>query len=139
MKRVLCQQRTYAGFRRPMEHSGPRWCRSCRPLWRTVYGPTNGAWRALRRALCRRKACVAVARSLKMNVDGAADRDTNHKCNKYNFTEIWPLTCIRGVPLGISAGRPSMVGILFFVFSVVPVGEVWRSRCTSVLDYVISS
>jgi len=42
-------------------------------------------------------------------------------------------------PLRISAGRPSMVGILLFVFAVVPVGEVCRSRPTSVLGYVISN
>jgi hypothetical protein len=42
-------------------------------------------------------------------------------------------------PLRVSAWRPSMVGILFFMSVVVPVGDVWRSRPTSVLDCVISS
>jgi hypothetical protein len=34
-----------------------------------------GAWRVPRSVPCRRKICEAVARSLKMNVDGAACRD----------------------------------------------------------------
>jgi len=44
-------------------------------LWRTLYGSTNGAWRAPRRVLWRRNTYQAVATSLKMNVDGAASRD----------------------------------------------------------------
>jgi len=40
------------------------------PVW-----ADKGAWRAPRRAPCRRKTCEAVSRYLKMNVDGAACRD----------------------------------------------------------------
>ena len=45
-------------------------------LVRTSYWPTYGAWRAPRRAPCRKNTCEAVARSLIMNVDGAASRDS---------------------------------------------------------------
>ena len=40
-----------------------------------MYGPKYGAWRAPRRAPCRRKACKTVARSLKMKADGVAYTD----------------------------------------------------------------
>ena len=45
----------------------------------SIFSPLNGltydAWRAPRRAPCRKNICEAVARSLKMNVDGAACQD----------------------------------------------------------------